>query len=394
MATRRLPLQRSRNRSARFNLIFFSFFLLIGSVVACFFVVMALRDVETYFRYEAGGCTITARRIIERQGDDGPTYAPYFEFTVQTIDGRYPAAGYRRMQIFTSVRSGVEATVNRYEIGGSYPCWYNPDDPTQAVLERGPNWFYLFGLVPLVFVGIGLAGITVSVYRSRRSPEALAPPIKADEAVQKLLPALRFTPGRYLAIRLPAQQGHKAKLAGLIIFAVLWNGITYAVMSGLLLASDSPVWVWMLLSVFALVGLAVIFLVVRQILVVLTAGETTVELSEEPLNPGQTVQLHVAQRGSMEIQQLQVKLICREKVTYRRGTNVYHDEKSVIDTLLFEQTNFSVHRSSPWQQSLSLTVPADAMHSFKSRNNEITWQAVVKVKVAQAPDFEMAFPFR
>jgi hypothetical protein len=121
-------------------------------------------------RYQSGQCTITARQlqhevsISTSTNSNGSTtsktstrtdvYAPYFEYTVRTADGRsYTASGYDGSDSYTSDRAGQQAIVDRYNIGQSYQCWYNPANPTQAILVRQPDWvviligggFLLFG---------------------------------------------------------------------------------------------------------------------------------------------------------------------------------------------------------------------------------------------------------
>ncbi len=128
--------------------------------------------------YRSGQCTISAKQLRHEVStttsttNNGNTttrttttqdvYAPFFEYRVRTADGQsYLASGYDGSDTYTSNRAAQQAIVDRYSIGQSYPCWYNPAHPTQAVLIRQLNWVLIvvggiFLLVSLLIASIGL----------------------------------------------------------------------------------------------------------------------------------------------------------------------------------------------------------------------------------------------
>jgi hypothetical protein len=107
-----------------------------------------------YF-YTPGQCTITGKHSVsQKHSGKSTTYEPIFEFTVRTTDQHtYQATGYTAVQEFRSAKvSG--AILASYQIGSTYACWYNPINPTHAVLVQelsfsGLLWF---------FIGVGLLG--------------------------------------------------------------------------------------------------------------------------------------------------------------------------------------------------------------------------------------------
>jgi hypothetical protein len=108
--------------------------------------------------YQAGQCTIIAKKLLrEEYGDTSGIdvrYRPLFQFIVQTTDGRkYRANGYDYYsgESYT-VQSSGQAVIDVYRVKETYPCWYDPAHPTQAVLTRQFDWWNR--LVPSVFVGI------------------------------------------------------------------------------------------------------------------------------------------------------------------------------------------------------------------------------------------------
>ena len=124
--------------------------------------------------YQSGQCTITAKQLRHEVStttsttNNGSTttrtttsqdvYAPYFEYQVHTANGQsYQSSGYDGSDSYTSDRDGQQAIVDRYTIGQSYQCWYNPAHPTQAVLIRQLNWVLIIigGIFLLVSLFIG-----------------------------------------------------------------------------------------------------------------------------------------------------------------------------------------------------------------------------------------------
>jgi hypothetical protein len=173
-------------------------FLLIGAIfmlVGLSFLAIAIALSVQQQGYKAGQCTITAKQLLHELSTSTTTntnsngtitstsfsttdvFTPYFEYTVRTADGRnYMAYGYDGSNTYTSDRSGEQAIVDRYNIGQSYQCWYNPADPTHAILVRQTDWlFILIGgaivLFGLLFVAVGilfLLGLFGSARRSWR----------------------------------------------------------------------------------------------------------------------------------------------------------------------------------------------------------------------------------
>jgi hypothetical protein len=396
MSTRRLSSQSGRRFSKGCGTLFFLPFLLMGLGFACFLGWMFVQDLLVYQTYVEGTCEITAKRLLESSDDDGTTYAPHFEFQVSTQNGEiYRASGYQRSQMYSSGRAGKEAILARYSVEQSYPCWYNPANPQEAVLARGLSlgWAYLVVFIPLIFVAVGAGGLYSGLRTWGKSEEAEADRFIPAQALAEWLPDLDTKPGHYLDIRLPPQSSHRQSLLVATLIALFWNGIVSVFVLVGLTQDDFPVWAWYFLTPFILIGLFLIFNVGRQTLTWIFGGRTIVELSDEPLQFGQSADLFIRQSDSKPVQSTKVMLICQEWVRYRQGTDTNTEERVVYETVLFEQPSM-VSQRGEWQQSLQFTIPRDAMHSFKTDNNAINWQIVVEVKLAGSPDFKLAFPLR
>ena len=81
---------------------------------------------------------------------------------------RYPvdgvetfSTGYTTASAFNfNTRAGTGSVFDRFAIGTTHPCWYDPQDPKTVVLVRGPGGAYVFALLPIPVLVIGLSMLT------------------------------------------------------------------------------------------------------------------------------------------------------------------------------------------------------------------------------------------
>lgn len=144
------------------------FCLLLGMLL----LVMAVGALRQQQRYQAGRCTILSKHLLasysSQKNGGSPMYEPSFEFTVMTADGRhYHASGYDGSNTSTSGLQSQQAIIDSYAIGQSYPCWYDPANPSQAVLVHHPNWFLFVASAVLLLVGgmLGTGGLLIRLGR-------------------------------------------------------------------------------------------------------------------------------------------------------------------------------------------------------------------------------------
>jgi hypothetical protein len=203
------------------------------------------------------------------------------------------------------------------------------------------------------------------------------------------------SPGTTLAFRLPAAGLPGWTLALWLVTSLVWNGIVsvfVVITVGGFLAGE-PDW---FLAIFTLpfvgigIGLVVFFL--RQLVITTGIGPTLVEISDQPLHPGGQYRLFLSQTGRLAMGSLEMWLVCDEEATYRQGTDTRTETKRVYRQTLFRGEGLRVAGGAPFQTRCDLEVPPDAMHSFKSGHNEITWKILVKGNPVRWPDFERSFP--
>ncbi|MDA0814686.1 MAG: DUF3592 domain-containing protein [Verrucomicrobia bacterium] len=103
-------------------------------------------------------CEIVSAKLIESRNKKGSLlYRPEFHVRY-TVEGKvYEQDTYRIVKSSSSSKSSNQAVVDEFKVGGTYPCWYDPKNPTRVVVDRS------FSVLSLVFTGIGafLAGIAI-----------------------------------------------------------------------------------------------------------------------------------------------------------------------------------------------------------------------------------------
>jgi hypothetical protein len=206
---------------------------------------------------------------------------------------------------------------------------------------------------------------------------------------------LTNSPGIELAFRLPPAESPGWQLLAMTIFTLLWNGVACVL---LVWATRShvarqPEW---FLTIFMLPFLAVSFWSIRHLLRLIWIhtgmGLTTLEISDHPLIPGRQYQVVLAQHGHIEVKLLEVWLVCEEEATYRQGTDIRTEVRQVRREQLASHTNFRIEPVAPFQTVIEAPIPADAMHSFHSPHNTVSWKLLVRGEVAHWPPFERGFP--
>lgn len=158
-------------------------FIVLGGIfvlLSILLLVIFANTISQLQKYRAGDCTITAKQLLQQEQQETHTsnghtyttttivYEPDFQFTVQTADAhRYAARGYDALGTFSSNQSSQQAIVDQYTVGKTYPCWYNPANPTQAVLTRQFNW--LIFIIPGLFLFVGALFVIIGfvLIRSR-----------------------------------------------------------------------------------------------------------------------------------------------------------------------------------------------------------------------------------
>ena len=395
--------------------LFFAAFLFIGCVgVALVFATLVVPEWQVNYEFVENTCVVLDKDIKETQGEDGTLYRPVIQIKYEVKGAVHQIWTYdihSLRETYSSGRAGKEAILDRFTAGEEYPCWHNPANPEEAVLERGYSWWaWLILIVPVSFILVGGGGLVYGMFRWGKSAERRAAiarraanldPFDVNGRAATDFPNVPKgtdiinSPGTTLAFRLPVGTSPAWAVLAALLVCLFWNGIVsvFVVVAVNGHMDGDPDWFLTLFIIpFVLVGIALIFFFFRQLLVSTGVGPTLVEISAHPLRIGGRYRLFCSQHGRLKMNSLEVLMVCEEEATYRQGTDTRTETQRICQQRLFRREGFEIRRGLPFAAECDVEIPAGAMHSFKSDHNEVNWKLIVKGDVAGWPDYERSFP--
>jgi hypothetical protein len=114
-------------------------------------------------RWTAATCTILSSDVETQESRDDDTQNALYRLAVryryETVAGTNESTRYRFVDPYTDNRGAVESAAARYHAGAIVPCHVDPDDATQAVLDRGVSPFLLVAVLPAGIAAVGAWGL-------------------------------------------------------------------------------------------------------------------------------------------------------------------------------------------------------------------------------------------
>jgi hypothetical protein len=393
-----------------------------GCVVA-FLMIFILVGVAMagYFTYENLKAALFFKeipcRIISSDVAGSESHRPHIVYEYEFNGTTHRSDRYSPVK-FSASRKWAKKISRSYRPGSTQTCFVNPNEPTEAVLVTAEFWSFGF---PLIF-GFFFAGIPGFILfamvrgknMSREASESRGPGFKvaarrgmgssligAGMELEKNLPLpkLKFHQGSQLPVRLSVAVTRLGSLIGTLIFALFWNGIVsifvYQVVQSWLKGRGGvfEIFLTLFLIPFVLVGLFAIGLFFYTLFKVRTK-DVVMEISKEPLRGGESFRVYFHQPGPVRFTRLQVRLICEEVVQYTRGTDTFTDRAIARELLLLEEKDPTAATHHEISKTLEAAIPQDAMHSFKSKSNELLWKLRFSMAIPGRPDVEHDFAFR
>jgi hypothetical protein len=393
MAFSNQPLSMRRSKGAG-GIFGFGFFALIGLVF------LYLADVQPYLMvrearsWTATPCRIVSSQVKEFDGSKGTTYSVAIEFSYRVGTQRYRTNRYDFSGGDTSSgRDEKQAVVDQYPPGKRTICYVNPSNPADAVLNREFPGGY-FGLFPLVFILIGVAGIVWTLKR-KQTDQTWAPAVIPASGVTTLGQTVKRPAGDIGAVAgdlpgplhdtkpvelMPAMSsGYKALVATLVLIAC-GGGLAAIItsnLSGWLANSPGEGGSF----VFAiLLGIITIFTLKGAIVAIMRLYDPRIHVRIAPgtvrLGRDFTLQWET-QGGRRQLSQLQIVLECREESLYRSG-------KSIVTAVSVCYRSDLVNTQQAEELAtgtINTRLPDRVMHSFNGGNNKIVWKMRVIGKV-------------
>lgn len=230
--------------------------------------------------------TILEARLESHAGDDSTTYsvkARYryeldgrsYESTRVSLHGGSDNIGHYHQKLARILESHLVS-------GEPYPCFVDPRDPSQAILDRRPRWGMVgfYSVFLLTFGGVGWALIVGAIVSWRDRPR-----VETKEAEQPSDPERPWLRRDDWAEGL-VRYSDRGPAFGMLIFAMLWNLISAPVLFLVPEEIEKGNLAALLGLVFPLVGAGFVVWVVRGMLRWRRYGESTLYLDHVPVAVG------------------------------------------------------------------------------------------------------------
>lgn len=392
----------SKGKSSRFAGCFLFVFFGIFFAAGCgFFFIMFLWPVIRILGardWVETPCEIVSSEVGVHSDSDGSTYSIDIEYAY-AVDGReYLSDRYSFDETSSSGRAGKQRVVDEHPVGSEHICYVDPDNPDEAVLNRGFVPTLWFGLFPLIFVAVGGGGLLFCTWGAvkkggpSRTSKTEWMPDEEENRVERQ-PQRDYTPDREVGgpVTLKPAVSPWGKLLGALVFAVIWNGITsvFVVIAVTSHLKGDPEWLLTIfITPFVLVGLGVIIYVLYSLLALFTP-QPVVTISSRSVRLGESIELGWMFGGAAgSIRQLTITVCGQESATYRRGTSTHTDTNVFLEIPVVDATDhFNIQHG-----DAEVTIPDNTMHSFESDHNKIEWFIKVKGDIAMWPDVNNSYP--
>jgi len=292
---------------------------------------------------------------------------------------------------FTTNYEQAQSALDSFTIGRRTNCWYRINDPHQAIVVWKISvwgWFLLllsFSLIVLGFIGLPQSFRLLAVSKERQAALLTLPkdPTASAQRTSEWLaiPDIRGineSPGTHLSYRLPLGQRPIFPLVGQTLFATAWTIIALVLLI-LSFFDSSGSWTDQLVSIlfrslFFGIGFVLYWVVARQLWVTFRVAPTLLELSDHPICPNRKYRILLHQDGTLQFEHLAVDLVCEEIARFHQGTDTVTNRHDVFRQTILSRSDFSTTPESPLHEEFFLHLPEGAMHSFRWKNNEVTWK--------------------
>lgn len=257
-----------------------------------------------------------------------------------------------------------------------FPCYVNPEDPTQATLFRKPRWTNLFFylLFVLLFGGFGY-GMLIGVFWNRRK-QRQKEKLKQQHPDEPWLWNPQWRDGHITG-------QSKAKMWTATIFALFWNLISSSVFLFIPEELRNGNHLVLIALIFPLIGLGLGVWAIREIIRRFKFGESTFEMQSIPGVIGGPFKGRIHTKVNIKpADGFHLTLTCINKVTTGSGKHKHtHEHIPWQDSNVIER---ELYEYDPTQSVIpvSFQIPYDCDETEKSNpRNQTFWRLEVEAKV-------------
>jgi hypothetical protein len=282
-----------------------------------------------------------------------------------------------------------------------YMVWFGKQPVDSAMGKIGVTLFVSIFL--LVGVGMAYGGIYSSLramgYGAKASKADDLNPARAGQGLERWawFPKAQKNrrPGLNGGVRLQPETTALMVAIGLGIFAVIWNGFIGTIFYFMITetAKSPPLFAKIIVGVMLLAGLGILWAALHAAARVFMTGETYLDVSAEPVSPGQTISWALIQKGSYDVREAKAVLLCRETVRYTVGTDTVTKTETVRTIEIAPPQPGKADSIRPVMEG-RLSIPPDGAPSFNMPNNRIEWGIETELIIDGRPDVKAFFPIR
>ena len=347
-------------------------------------------------------CEIQKSEVQVNRDTDGSSYKPIVEYEY-TVDGQTYFGDSPTFEDISARRKWAKSIVEKYKVGDTAKCYYNPDDHGTSVLDPTFLWtFYAMALFPMAFALGGLTLLYFGIFGTKTSDQNPKNSVSGDSSsTASWFGGSAATAGQAghaadildqqwsVPKRLVRSESRWLGLVLMVVCAGLWNSFV-----GFFMFTEGGIgggWFETLFMIpFVLVGLLLLVGLVYAFLAMFNP-EVEIALSTGAVSPGETVDIAWEVKGNANrFRSLQIELRGRQTAIYRQGTDTYTDHETfelipILDSGTIDEMQFG---------SAVVSIPAETMHTFDASNNKIQWHVVVRGDIPWWPDVREMFEFR
>lgn len=193
-------------------------------------------------------------------------------------------------------------------------------------------------------------------------------------------------------IRLNPQGSRFGNFIGIMLFALIWNGmISFAFFKFFQAGSNSPGIFFIL--IFAAVGFILLIKAIKDFLRVVIVGDTYLVVNAEPCEPGGTMNVTVLHTGRYDVNAIKATLLCEEKVEEQNDKETKTYSNKLLNKIVYQSSKLFSKPGVPLG-SFDVKIPEDAPYSFGCGRQWISWYINVTLDLPGRPDMDLKFPFR
>lgn len=361
-------------------------FMLPGLAMIYFLGVRPLLQVQRARHWPPVPATVLSSEVRAHRGSDSTTYSIHIVYRY-TWEGRdFTSDRYDFTSGSSSGRESKARVVRAHPPGHRFEVFVNPARPDESVIHRDFQWMYLgmagFGAV-FVFAGLAIAigGLRAARPGSRSDTRSYLPPRPKNDPGSSLL--------------LKPDQSPWAKVAGLLIFTLFWNGIVSVFLFQAWKSwqqNSADYFLMVFLVPFVLIGLGALLGFLYALLATFNPRPLLL-ISPALPRPGDPFTLDWEFHGSTaRLHRFSMILEGLERIEYQTGSGKQRTTHT-RESLFYQHPLLETDSPDRLQENtLSHEIPADLPHSFHAPNNKLIWRIRVHGPIRFWPDLKQAFP--